>query len=136
MSKENDVPEAGQGGVDILDRYVPNTDEIEVVAMAVEEDSVPDFTVEDGFEAADSFQVDGNRNSETGVITVSCGAYPPSSFGDVSGKSIAQLRADLTDVLNIAPNAKVIVSGEDVGEDYVLQPGDRVEFIKASGQKG
>lgn len=129
MQDENSVPEEGQGGETILDKYVPDTTE-------TEKDSVPDFTVEDGFEAADSFQVDGNRNSETGVITVSCGAYPPSSFGDVSGKSIAQLRADLTDVLNIAPNAKVIVSGEDVGEDYVLQPGDRVEFIKASGTKG
>ncbi len=122
MSQENDVPEEGQGEGTILDQYVPDTTETEEesVAVAVEDEEVEDT---------------GNRNSETGLITVTCGANT-SAFGEISGKSIAQLRADLADVLNIAPNAKVIVSGEDVGEDYVLQPGDRVEFVRPSGRKG
>ena len=76
-----------------------------------------------------------NRNSETGVITVTCGANV-NSFGDISGKSIGQLRHDLADVLNIAPGAGAIVSGSEVDDDYVLAPGDRVEFIKQAGVKG
>jgi len=121
MPEENDQvqdPEEVPGEADILDRYVPVTNDPEAVEVEGDPAAVP-----------------SNRNSQTGVITVICGANT-STFGDISGKSITQLRHDLADVLNIASDAKAIVSGEEVGDDYVLQPGDRVEFIKQAGVKG
>lgn len=115
MSDENASPETPVEG-SIVDQYLPQTN-----------------AGEDGVEEVVAAPV--NRNEATGVITVTCGANVQ-TFGDISGCSVGALRTDLADVLNIAPDAKAIVSGAEVDDDYVLNPGDRVEFIKASGNKG
>ena len=121
MSEENVQGQEGAANAeDILDSYAP----------AVEEELLE----VEGVEAEPEVAPAGNRNNQTGIITVTCGANT-NTFGNISGKSITQLRQDLSDVLNIASNAKAIVSGEEVGDDYVLQPGDRVEFVKQSGEK-
>lgn len=99
------------------------------------DDYVPGTTQQAEDEVVEEVEVSANRNNATGVITVTCGANT-SAFGEIAGKSIGQLRQDLGDVLNIAPDSQVIVSGENVDENYILQAGDRVEFIKASGVKG
>lgn len=74
-------------------------------------------------------------NSDNPTIAVTCGANSQ-TFGDISGRTISQIRRDLGDVMNISDNAAAMVSGSAVSEDYVVQPGDRLEFIQASGTKG
>lgn len=54
----------------------------------------------------------------------------------LEGKNVANVRGMLTQALNIDPTATAAVGGEAVGEDYVLQDGDELEFVKASGTKG
>ena len=48
---------------------------------------------------------------------------------DVSSAMLAQ-------ALNIAPAAKAVVDGANVGEDYELGDGESLEFVKAAGEKG
>lgn len=55
---------------------------------------------------------------------------------NLAGKTVADVRAMLTQALNIDPAAQPTISGETVGEDYVLESGDELEFVKASGVKG
>ena len=73
--------------------------------------------------------------SDNPTISVTCGANSQ-LFGDISGRTISEVRRDLGDVMNISDNAAAMVSGAAVSEDYVVQPGDRLEFIQASGTKG
>ncbi len=55
---------------------------------------------------------------------------------DFVGHSVRDVRRGLRDALNIAQNSAVLVGGDNVAEDYVIQDGDQVEFIRASGEKG
>lgn len=54
----------------------------------------------------------------------------------LAGKSVADVRSMLNQPLNIDPASKPVVNGETVSEDYVLEDGDELEFVKASGEKG
>jgi hypothetical protein len=42
----------------------------------------------------------------------------------------------LSQVLNIPRDAAVSVNGERAGDDYVVRPGDEIEFQKQAGVKG
>lgn len=55
---------------------------------------------------------------------------------DLAGKSIRGLWKGLEQVLNIPRDAAVSVNGERVDDDYVVRPGDEIEFQKAAGVKG
>lgn len=55
---------------------------------------------------------------------------------DLSGRNVAQVRGMLAQALNIPADAVPHVGGERVGEDYVLAPGDELEFVKSAGVKG
>jgi hypothetical protein len=49
---------------------------------------------------------------------------------------VGEIRRQLGDVLNIAPNAIAVIGDREVGDDRVLNAGDRLQFIKQSGSKG
>lgn len=55
---------------------------------------------------------------------------------DLAGKSIRGLWQHLSQVLNIPREAQVTVNGEPANDDYVVRPGDEIEFRKAAGVKG
>lgn len=55
---------------------------------------------------------------------------------DLAGKTVTEVREMLSQALNIDPEATPLVNGDGVGEDYVLQADDELEFVKASGTKG
>ncbi len=55
---------------------------------------------------------------------------------DLAGKSVRGLWQHLSQVLNIPREAQVTVNGEPVEDDYVVRPGDEIEFRKAAGVKG
>jgi hypothetical protein len=54
----------------------------------------------------------------------------------VAGRTVGTVRHALRSLLNIPPEAVAITNGINVGDDYLLQPGDMVQFIKAQGAKG
>lgn len=55
---------------------------------------------------------------------------------DVVGKTVGQIREGMAEALNVPKDATALISGEPVVNDYALQQGDRVEFVRASGEKG
>ncbi|HEV8054192.1 MAG: hypothetical protein H0X16_11540 [Chloroflexi bacterium] len=55
---------------------------------------------------------------------------------DLAGRSISGIWKNLAQVLNIPRDALVTVNGARVEDDYVVRPGDEIEFQKAAGVKG
>ena len=55
---------------------------------------------------------------------------------DLAGKSIRGIWKVLEQVLNIPRDAAVSVNGGRVEDDYVVRPGDEIEFQKQAGVKG
>lgn len=68
-------------------------------------------------------------------IKVVCGANQQ-EFDNLEGKTVSEVRQALADVLNIPADAQAIISGDNVEVTYQLRPGDVLEFIKKSGEKG
>jgi hypothetical protein len=69
------------------------------------------------------------------LCTVACGPYE-GSF-QVAGKSVAHTRSLLKTLFNIPTDALPVVNGAPVvGEDNLLSPGDRLDFVKDDGFKG
>jgi|GEM_PF-6300361 len=54
----------------------------------------------------------------------------------VAGETVAVVRDAVSSMLNIPRDAKAFIKGKPVVEDYVLQEGDRLEFLKPYGFKG
>jgi len=67
-------------------------------------------------------------------VTVYCGAN--TQCLDLKGKTIEEAITILAEVMNIPEGAQIVVDGENMKRDYVLHDGNRLEFIKPSGQKG
>ena len=55
---------------------------------------------------------------------------------DLAGRRIAAVYPVLEQVLNIPREAAVTVNGGPVDDDYVVLPGDEIEFLKNAGVKG
>lgn len=55
---------------------------------------------------------------------------------DLSGMTVAEARGLLERPYRIAPEAQVTVNGNDPAADQRLRTGDRVEFVRRSGEKG
>lgn len=56
-------------------------------------------------------------------------------FDHLAGRSVGQLRQALASIFNIPSNAITFVNGEEAKTSYVLNPGDRVEFVKPARKK-
>lgn len=54
---------------------------------------------------------------------------------DLVGRKVGELRRALATAFNIPTNAVAFVNGEQVNASYVLEPGDRVEFVKPAPKK-
>jgi len=70
----------------------------------------------------------------TTTIQVSCGA----STGNfpVAGRSVKEVGEFLREVLNVDKLSTGLVNGKETGPEYVLKPGDTLEFLKPAGKKG
>jgi ThiS family len=55
---------------------------------------------------------------------------------DLAGKTVHGIWKALEQVFNIPRDAAVTVNGSQVGDDYVVRPGDEIEFQKQAGVKG
>lgn len=57
-------------------------------------------------------------------------------FDSIEGKTVGQVRKSLRDAFNIPGDANALIAGKDVGDDFVLEGGMSLEFVKESGVKG
>lgn len=72
--------------------------------------------------------------SASGVANVRFGVYSQPS--PVAGKSVKEAREQFGKLWGI-PNDAVAYKGKDkLDENYVIQPGDNVEFHRRAGEKG
>jgi hypothetical protein len=55
---------------------------------------------------------------------------------DLAGRRITTVYTVLEQVLNIPREASVTVNGGRVDDEYVVRPGDEIEFLKSAGVKG
>ena len=55
---------------------------------------------------------------------------------ELAGKTVSEIWKVLEQVFNIPRDAVVTVNGTRVDDDYVVRPGDEIEFPKAAGVKG
>lgn len=67
-------------------------------------------------------------------IRVVCGANAQQV--EFAGRTVADTREYLQQSLNIPADARVLVTGRAVADDYVVQDGEQVEFVRESGRKG
>ena len=89
--------------------------------------------------ARDPFRIgqrpgDAAEEAETGPVAITWGANVDDH--DVAGMTINEVRQELRQVFNIAPEADVNVNGVEATGDTVLRAGDALEFVRASGEKG
>ena len=71
-----------------------------------------------------------------GTATVSCGANDLTLEAFV-GLSLASIKNQYREMLNIPTDAQVRVNGETPSNlEYIVQADDEVEFVKPSGSKG
>lgn len=72
--------------------------------------------------------------SVSGVANVRFGVYSQPS--NVAGKSVKEAREQFGKLWGI-PNDAIAYKGKDkLDENYVIQPGDNVEFHRRAGEKG
>lgn len=74
----------------------------------------------------------GKKTSTT--IQVSCGAS--SGTFPVAGRTVKEVGEFLREVLNVDRLSTGLVNGSDADAEYVLKPGDTLEFLKPAGKKG
>lgn len=57
-------------------------------------------------------------------------------FENLDGKTVGQVRKSLREVFNIPGDADALIKGKSVGDDFVLEGGMNLEFVKEAGIKG
>lgn len=78
-----------------------------------------------------------SRGVSASNITVTISSGSMSNSYPVIGKSIYEVEKLLGQVLNVNPYARIVlVNGEEVTNDYVIQEGDVVEFVNEAYDKG
>jgi hypothetical protein len=57
-------------------------------------------------------------------------------FDNLQGKTVGMVRKSLREVFNIAGDAEARIGGKAVGDDFILEAGQNLEFVKEAGVKG
>jgi len=55
---------------------------------------------------------------------------------ELAGKTVSEVWKALEQVFNIPRDAVITVNGSRTDDEYVVRPGDEIEFQKAAGVKG
>lgn len=56
--------------------------------------------------------------------------------GDYAGKSVAEVRQQMASVWQVPNDAVAYKGKEKLDNNYVIQPGDQIEFHRKMGEKG
>lgn len=73
-------------------------------------------------------------DKHTTTVHVSSGAS--SGNFPVAGRTVKEVGEFLREVLNVDKLSTALVNGNNVDANYVIKPGDNLEYIKPAGQKG
>jgi len=57
-------------------------------------------------------------------------------YFNLAGKTVGSVRKNLREIFNIPSDAEALISGNAVPDDFVLEGGQSLEFLKESGVKG
>lgn len=57
-------------------------------------------------------------------------------FDNLEGKTVGMVRKSLREAFNIPGDADALIAGKVVGDDFILQSADCIEFVKEAGLKG
>lgn len=57
-------------------------------------------------------------------------------FDNLEGKTVGTVRKSLREVFNIPGDAEALIAGKSVGDDFILEGGQNLEFVKEAGVKG
>lgn len=68
-------------------------------------------------------------------VTVTYGANTR-QLSELVGRTIHESRRLVAEEMNVPVNPQARVGGLAVSHDYILRPGDRLEFIQPAGRKG
>lgn len=56
--------------------------------------------------------------------------------GNHAGKTVKQVRDSVGSLWGVPKDANAFVGKDKVGDDYIIQPGDNIEFHRRAGEKG
>ena len=59
-----------------------------------------------------------------------------SGYYDLAGKTVGSVRKLMRDVHNIPGDADALIGNKAVGDDFILEDGMALEFVKEAGVKG
>lgn len=57
-------------------------------------------------------------------------------YYSLEGKTVGNVRKSLKEVFNIPKDAAAVINGKEVGDDFILEGGQNLEFTKEAGVKG
>lgn len=57
-------------------------------------------------------------------------------FDNLEGKTVGSIKKSLREVFNIPGDSQALVSNKEVGDDFILEGGMNLEFVKEAGIKG
>jgi hypothetical protein len=88
-----------------------------------------------GYQAPDIGDALNRANSAMNKVRVVHGANEQ-YFDSLEGKTVGTVKKSLREVFNIPSDADALVSGKSVGDDFILEGGMNLEFVKEAGVKG
>lgn len=57
-------------------------------------------------------------------------------FDNLEGKTVGSVKKSLREVFNIPGDASSLIGGKEVQDDFILEGGMNLEFVKEAGVKG
>jgi len=57
-------------------------------------------------------------------------------YFDIEGKTVGSVKKSLREVFNIPGDAEALIEGKSVQDDFILEAGMNLEFVKEAGIKG
>ena len=128
-----DLAYRAKAGADELRRILRSSSDLQVVADAPVAPTLPfgAMTFGQPTPVAGAASVGGDGNMVFAFAGAADGRFP------IAGQTVATATSVIRTALNINPaTMRTMVNGMEVNSSYVLQPGDRLEFVKPAGDKG
>lgn len=77
---------------------------------------------------------EGEGGGDTPPVTVVYGANT-ARHPELVGRRVGEAREFLAEAMNLPQLPRALIGGRGVERDYVLRPGDRLEFVEEQGRK-
>jgi len=87
------------------------------------------------YQAPDIEQTLSRASSASNKVRIVHGANEQ-YFDNLEGKTVGQVKKSLREVFNIPSDAEALIGSKQVGDEFVLEGGQSLEFVKEAGVKG